>query len=306
MKKTVLALAAALLAHGTAHAETLTVARRDVADVKPVFATVESVKALPARARIGGIVADLSVKEGDTVTQGQRLASIGDAKIVAAIRALEAEAEKARADLARAEDLSRRGVIPRAQLDAARAAANVAESRLKAQQQLIAEGDVLAPSEGRVLRVPVTAGSVVLPGDEIVTIAADEYLLRLRLPERHARFLKAGDAIELAQGEGAMTKGEIRLVYPEIREGRVVADAVVGGLGNYFVGERVSVLIATGTRPAILVPRKYVTTRFGVDYAHLQANEGKTLDIPVQMGAAWGEDVEILSGLKAGDVLVAP
>ena len=101
-----------------------------------------------------------------------------------------------------------------------------------------------------------------------------------------------------------MTKGEIRLVYPEIREGRVVADAVVGGLGNYFVGERVSVLIAMGTRPAILVPRKYVTTRFGVDYARLVRADNTISETPIQTTAGPSADTaEVLSGLRAGDVL---
>ncbi|MGJ5222390.1 efflux RND transporter periplasmic adaptor subunit, partial [Bradyrhizobium oligotrophicum] len=38
----------------TAHAETLTVTPRQVADEKAVFATVESVSVVPARGRIGG------------------------------------------------------------------------------------------------------------------------------------------------------------------------------------------------------------------------------------------------------------
>ena len=40
-----------------------------VADEKAVFATVESISVVPARGRIGGIVVQLNVREGDPVTQ---------------------------------------------------------------------------------------------------------------------------------------------------------------------------------------------------------------------------------------------
>ena len=119
---------------------------------------------------------------------------------------------------------------------------------------------MLAPSAGRVLKVPVTEGSVVLAGESIATIAANEYLLRLELPERHARFIKVGRSgsprrARLRPGREAARRGAHRQVYPELQNGRVVADAEVAGLGSYFVGERVLVWISAGKRTAFVVPR---------------------------------------------------
>lgn len=303
-------LAAVLLAGAAQSADTFTVSESQIADPKAVFATVESVKTVPARARIGGTIAALSVKEGDRVTPGQVIATVGDDKLVAQLRAIEAQAAKAKQDLERAEDLARRGVMPRAQLDAARAANSVAQSQLRAQQQQLAEGEVLAPSDGRILSVPVTAGSVVLPGDPIAVIAAEDYLLRLRLPERHARYLKAGDEVQLAAQGKPATIGRIRLVYPQIENGRIVADAEIDGLGDYFVGERVRVIIASAPRIAFLVPARFVATRFGVDYVRVQ-QAGGAMEAPVQRGdviALQGSDerLELLSGVRAGDILVQP
>jgi hypothetical protein len=72
----------------------------------------------------------------------------------------------------------------------------------------------------------------------------------------------------------------------------------------------VRVAVATGERRAIVVPQVYVTTRFGVDYVSLAGKAGP-LDIPVQRGQAIAvegiiDGVEILSGLKPGDVLQRP
>ena len=99
-----------------------------------------------------------------------------------------------------------------------------------------------------------------------------------------------------------LREGRIRLVYPEMRDGRVVADAEVSGLGDYFVGERTRVFVAAGTRPAIVIPPAYVIRRFGLAFVRLKSGG----DVVVQPGAPAEGGVEILSGLRAGDVLVRP
>ena len=110
-------------------------------------------------------------------------------------------------------------------------------------QQQLNEGQVLAPAGGRVLKKLVAVGSVVLPGDPVAMIAQQNFKLRLRVPERHARFLKAGDKIRVDGaefGDQSPKSGVIDLVYPQIEDGRVIADATVEDLGEYFVGDRLA------------------------------------------------------------------
>jgi RND family efflux transporter MFP subunit len=299
-----------------------------VADEKAVFATVESVSVVPARARIGGTVAALAVREGDHVERGASLATIGDEKLVlqmksldAQIAGLEAQLAQAQSDLSRAENLFAGGTIPRIRLDEARTAANVATNAHRARvaersvlEQQLAEGAVLAPASGRVLKVPVTVGTVVLPGEAIAMVAEQNFVLRLRVPERHARFLKAGDPVRLdgeELGQSEPRFGTIRLVYPQIEDGRVTADAAVEGLGDYFVGERVRVWVSGGEHTTFVIPSALVATRFGIDYVRVLRAGGETLDVPVQRGRErprpdMPDGLEILSGVKAGDRLVSP
>jgi RND family efflux transporter MFP subunit len=307
---------------GAANAETAhLVEARELTDWKAVFATVESVSVVPARARLGGTVASLAIDEGDTVAEGQVLAVIGDEKLVlqtrsadARIAGLVAQREQAETEFARAEELFARGTIPRTRLDDARTALDVASNALAAEQaqrqvltQQRSEGQVLAPKAGRVLAVPLSAGSVVMPGEAVAMIAEAQYVLRLRLPERHAEALVIDSEIRLA--DETERSGRIVTVYPEISAGRVVADARVDGLGSYFVGERVLVRIATGSRRGIVVPRTYLSTRYGVDFVRLLAADGAAADVPVQVGRARAlaeipDGIEILSGLRDGDRLV--
>ncbi|MDA9431604.1 membrane protein [Bradyrhizobium sp. CCBAU 51627] len=308
-------------------AETLVVASQSIADEKAVFATVESISVVPARGRIGGTVAQLKVREGDRVAAGQAIATIGDEKLVlqmksldAQIEALQAQANQAQLDFTRTEGLVERGILPRIKLDEQRTALNVAENGLRAKtaeraviNEQLNQGQVLAPADGRVLKRLITVGSVVLAGDPIVTVAQQHFKLRLRVPERHARFLKAGDKIRIDGAEfvgEAAKSGVIDLVYPQIEEGRVIADATVDGLGEYFVGDRLRVWISGGTRTAFVIPSSYVTTRFGIDYVKLRKGD-VTIEVPVQRGRdlptpALPDGLEILSGIGAGDWLVQP
>ncbi|OIQ68673.1 hypothetical protein GALL_497310 [mine drainage metagenome] len=172
---------------------------------------------------------------------------------------------------------------------------------------------MLAPAGGRVLKKLVAVGSVVLPGDPIAMIAEQDFKLRLRVPERHARFLKAGDKIRVDGAEfGDQTpkSGVIDLVYPQIEDGRVIADATVPGLGEYFVGDRLRVWISGGSRTAFVIPSNYVTTRFGIDYVKIRQAD-RTIDVPVQRGRdlpspEFPNGLEILSGIRPGDQLVQP
>lgn len=291
-----------------------------VDDRKAVIATVEPVRQLVARARIGGTVASLETREGDLVTSGRRLALVTDPKLALQIQALDqrirsqmAQRDKAEIDLGRAQELQKRGVSTKAQLDTAKTALDVAERTLSAMHsdrgvlvQQVAEGEVLSPGGGRVLTVPVSEGRVIMPGETIATLAEDTYILRLQLPERHARYMRAGDTV-LIGSRGAddesvdkMRKGKVRLVYPEIQGGRVIADVVVDDLGDYFVGERTRVYVSTGKRETIVVPASAVYRRTGVNYVDLKDGT----PVVVQPGETRTQGIEILSGLNAGDVVV--
>ncbi|HUA77938.1 MAG TPA: efflux RND transporter periplasmic adaptor subunit [Acetobacteraceae bacterium] len=307
---------------------TFTVQPANVADEKAVFATVESRNVVPARTRIGGTIASLAVKDGDEVKKGQVLAVVADEKLLlqrdsldADIAGLQASLAQAEADFRRAEALVGQGAVSRQQYDRARTALDVAQSALNARiqsraviEQQIAEGQVLAPTDGRVLDVPDTAGTVVLPGDSIATIAEHGFVLRLEVPERSARYLHAGDTVRINGteiGEPSVEFGRITLVYPEIRNGRVEADATAPGLGSYFVGLRVLVWVPTGERPAYIIPEHFIETRFGLDYVRLARAEGSVIAVPIQRGEphptpSMPDGIEVLSGIHSGDTLVQP
>lgn len=314
-----------MVVSGSAFGTDFTVSEQMIQDRKTVFGTVEPVDQTIARTRLAGTVAQLSVDEGDMVEAGALLALVTDPKIAMQLsaddqrlRSLEAEIALAQTEWERSRDLLERGVGTKKRADDAKTALEVVQRRLKAMvsergvlAQRVTEGGVLAPAQGRVLKVHVTPGSVVQPGEVVATIATGTYVLRLHLPERHARSLKEGDSVEVGEGvlaaKGAAARdgtatdrlGIVAKIYPKIIQGRVVADVEVEGLGTYFVGERVRVSVAAGQRRGFVVPPEFVTRRFGLDLAQLKDGP----EVVVQTGARTETGIEILSGLRAGDVL---
>lgn len=297
--------------------------------MKSVFGQVRSRDLLPARARIGGTIVVIAVEEGDQVTGGDVIASVVDAKLAlqldalaARMKALTAQLDNAKTNLARAEELFERGTIPKNRLDENRTQVDVLTNEFNAIEadravivQQSREGAVAAPASGRVLSVPVTEGSVILPGETVATIAGGGYFLRLSLPERHAAGIAEGHDVIVNrrglagdQAASAIT-GRLAKVYPEIEDGRVFADVEVEGLGDFFVGERTLVSIPIGAREILAVPPGAIVARHGLDFVTL-IHDGAATEVAVIPGETFsiaaGPRTEILTGLRVGDTVAVP
>jgi RND family efflux transporter MFP subunit len=297
------------------------VSLQQVTDWKSVYGVIQTRREVPARARLGGTLETLDIVEGETVDAGQVLGRVVDVSLqfqlaanAAQLEALQSQLTNAQSELTRGEELLERGVTTVQRIDGLRTQVEVLQNQIvgveaegRVISQRLSEGDVLAPIAGRVLRVPVAAGAVVMPGEQVAMIGGGGLFLRLAVPERHAPMLSEGDLIEIDTGTGAAT-GRLARIYPQIENGRVLADVEVEGLDARFVDARVLVRLPIGTRDAILVPEEAITHRFGLDY--LSVGETDPREVVVQIGESHDIDgqamIEILAGLAEGDVVVLP
>jgi RND family efflux transporter MFP subunit len=302
--------------------ERLVLREATIPDTKVVAATVQTRDMAEARARIGGTLASLAVREGDSVRRGQLIGRVVDQRLAyetgaasAQVAAAEAEAARARSELTRTEYLYKNGVYAKARLEQVQAAAKAAEGGLAAARaqrgasaELSAQGAVVAPADGRVLKADVPAGSVVSPGQSIATITAGPPVLRIDVPEPNARGLKVGDSVGIFPEDlpGA-SRGTVTQVYPEVTAGRITADVTAPGLAAERVGQRVRVRITVGERKALVVPARFVAHRYGIDYVRVVGRDRSASEVAVQLApTADSGRVEVLSGLGDGDVIVAP
>ena len=305
-----------------ARGERMVVAEGLVDAVKPASAVVASRDIAEARARIPGTLTQLNVREGDMVRQGQVIGVVTDDRVGletaaygAQVAAAEAEAARARADLARIQTLFDKEIYAQARLDQALAASRAADAQVRAARALRsasaetgAQGRILAPASGRVLTADVPVGSVVGGGQSIATITAGPLVLRLELPEAQGRNLRVGQVVTLSGDDlPGVTGGVIAQVYPASTAGRTTADIAVDGLASDRVGQRVVVGVPVGQRRALVLPRRFVATRYGIDFVRTVDRSGRVSEAPVQLGGPVdGDRVEVLSGLNAGDIVLAP
>jgi RND family efflux transporter MFP subunit len=303
--------------------ERLKVVLAQTPDMKAVGAEITTRDQAQALARIAGTLVSLSVRAGDMVIKGQRIGSIVDTRLGyetaaagAQVAAAQAEAARARGDLARVQDLYNHNVYARARLDQSVAMARAADAQVsaaRAQQSASAsvagQGAVLAPASGRVLRADIPAGSVVAPGMSIATVTAGPPVLRLDLPESLADAVHVGSRVTVAQGDlpDGSRQGQVTQVYPAIAGGRVKVDATVPGLTTQLVGRRIGVVIEVGQRRAMVVPRRFISTRYGIDYIDVVTPDRRISAVAVQTAPTGDPDtLEILGGILEGDTLYAP
>lgn len=312
----------AVLAATPAFAGTFEVQPVSTTEWKAVYGRIEARDLAAARARIGGTVVEMLVTEGDPVIQGQKIAVIRDDKLAfqvaavdAQLAALTAQLERAQAELTRGQALIDKGVVTAQRLDQLRTDVDVARNQItaaEAQKSVIvqqeAEGTVLAPLDGRVLTTPVTRNGVVMAGEAVATVGGGGFYLRLAVPERHAAGLEQGAEIRVTTEKGEMS-GRLAKIYPQIENGRVVADVDATGLDTAFVDARVLVELPVGKRAVLLVPASAVSNRFGIDFIRVDTSQG-----PVERAVVTGGQVErdgvamveVVTGLTAGEQVVLP
>jgi len=289
-------------------------------DLKPTPGTLTTRDMADARSRIGGLLVSMAVKEGDMVRAGQVIARVRDDRLGlqtqafdAQVAATAAEAARADAELGRTRDLYANGVYAKARLEAVEAqarSANAALSAARAQRgasaELAGQGAIVAPAAGRVLTADVPVGSVVMPGQSLAQITAGPLVVRIEIPDADAVALKLGQAVVLDPADlgGVAAEGRISQIYPAVNGGQVKADVTAPNLPANLIGRRVRARVAVGERQAVIIPRRYVSTRFGIDYVRRVAKDGSAMDAPVQTAAGPTPDtVEVLSGLHDGDIL---
>jgi RND family efflux transporter MFP subunit len=312
---------------GSARAAEFELKPIQIVDTKAVYGRIESRFVIPARSRIGGTLVELSVSEGSIVTAGQVLARVVDEKLalqVAAaesrIRAANSELANARTEYERVQSLMARGVTTQQRVDQTRTQVDVLINQVaqaSAERSVIlqqaTEGNVLAPAAGRVLAVPARRGAVMLPGEAVATVAGGGVYLRLAIPERHAMSLAPGAAVAIGErGVADISKsrtGRIEKVYPQIENGRVIADVEVADLPDAFVGERVLVRVPIAPRAVLAVLPEAILNRVGLDFVRVRTGSdvrevivitGELVETPD------GARREILTGLKAGDRIITP
>lgn len=291
-----------------------------VTRVLAVNGRIESLYAVDVRSQVGGILADVSVAEGDRVQSGEIAARIDPTAQQAILRqamagldaALVVQAQ-AQATLERTRALGAnvaRTVLEAAETAAKTAAQEVARMTALLDQTQVQLGNftVRAPMTGTVIVLNVDPGQSIDPSTVLMTIAdLGQLIVETDVDEAHATQIRAGmPAVLQLTGETATRGGRVSHVSQRV-------DAATGGLAVRLafddpvtapVGLTVMANIVIDRRDAALtVPRTALVHPDGSP-AVLVVAEGIARLRPVTVIDWPAARLIVTEGLAPGDVLV--
>lgn len=267
-------------------------------------------------------VTALNVDVGQHVRKGQVLLEIDHRTLDSDLRQAQAaldEAEAgvalARINLGRGQGLAKSQLISASALDELRAGLVQAEARLsttRAQRdgvQLRRDfASLRAPDDGVISKRLVQPGQVVSAGSELLRLIRQGRLeWRPELPEAQLASVATGAVASLRDGAGQPVIGKVRAISPGVdtgtRTGTVYVD--LPEPGALKAGAFVEGRIITSSSNALMVPAAAVVMRDGYAYVFTANDKGLVQRLRVRTGAAEGDQVEVLEGLRAGQKIVA-
>lgn len=270
-------------------------------------------------AEIGGVVDQIEFESGQTVAAGAELLRLRPNDDAAKLAQLQASADLANVTLQRDQKQLAAHGVPQATVDSDAANLKVTRAQVTAQQAVMAEKVVRAPFAGRLGVRQVDLGQFIAAGTTIVTLQQlDPMFVDFWLPQQSLGQTAVGQPVEVTADAwpGRIFRGHISSlnskIDPTSRMLQVRAN-VANPDGALLPGMYVDVSIATGTpRSLVTIPATAVAYNPYGSLVYVLHDEkdaqGKVQHVVKQQfvttGAARGDQVSILKGVGANDVVV--
>jgi membrane fusion protein, multidrug efflux system len=149
--------------------------------------------------KVGGVIEQITVREGEHVAQGKKLAWLNKQDVNAALSQAAAARDKAQRDFDRAKKLREQEVISEVQLSNLQTVVQQANAQFSQAQFASQTAEIAAPAKGVVLKRFAQVGEVVAPGQPIVLIGskASGFVMRASLADRQAVHVQLGNRAEV-------------------------------------------------------------------------------------------------------------
>ncbi|GJQ32292.1 MAG: MexH family multidrug efflux RND transporter periplasmic adaptor subunit [Ignavibacteriaceae bacterium] len=277
---------------------------KKLSQVGTVFADKEVAVVSEAPGLIKAVYCDV----GDQVKAGQMLFKVDDELKLANLKLREADLENSRKNLERYEALFKEGSATEAQLDGYRLAFKAAEAQLTIARRQVEDTRIKAPFSGVVTARMVNLGSNVNPGTVVVNLVdVGSLRVKLSITEKDVFMLKTGDKATItsdvfpdktfnAKIKSIGVKGDETHSFP--------IELVMLNNRSLKAGMNVDVEFDKQiNRESIVIPRIAILGSSS-DAVVFVVEKNVSKKRSVTTGMESGTNIEILSGLKAGDLVV--
>ena len=288
--------------------------------VLPAIGSVSAVQGAIVATELGGVVSEIKFENGGVAKKGDVIVKLDASQEEALLRSAEAEAELARTDLERAQDLASQKVVSKAELDAAESKFRRLTAIADQMRSNIRKKTLVAPFDGQLGIRQVNVGQMINAGQQIVPLTSlDPVYVDFALPQQHLSQLTQGLEVRVWSdaAPGREFKGKLTainsMVDPVTRNVSVQAT-----LENHDHALRPGMfgkveVALPEKRAALVIPGSAVSyAPFGDSVFVIEKKKdektGKESEVIrqqfVRVGEARGDFVSITNGLKAGETVV--
>ena len=268
--------------------------------------------------QIGGLVKDIRFKPNQKVAAGEVLVQIDDAVERADLIDAEASVRLGEANLDRSATLRERGFNSQANLDQIEAQLAAARSKLARNRAVIDQKAVKAPFAGTIGIARINPGQYLQPGTVVATLQSlDRMKVDFTVPEQMRDKIAIGQSVRFGTSDAKLDHaGKIIGIDPRIDpQTRLVSVQALlddNGDGAVVPGQFLRVRVDLPAEPNVVtVPQTAVVSSLYGDYVYVVEPKAEAPAVLVvrqtfvKVGRRQGAVVEVLSGIAAGDRVVA-
>jgi membrane fusion protein (multidrug efflux system) len=282
-----------------------------VTDSLTAVGTLLANESVMIRPEIDGRIEAIHFREGQLVRKGDRLVSLDAAEVEAQLASAVAAASLNRSRLKRSEELFQKKFISAQALDEARENLNQTNAREAEIRARLAKTLIRAPFEGVAGLRQVSPGAYARAGQDVARLEGIGTLkLDFRVPETYLRQIRSGQSLTVTVDAyaGESFSGAIYAIEPSVDEATrtVLLRARLPNPGVRLkpgMFARVSLVLAQREN-ALLVPEQAIVPRGDGQFV-FRVVEGRARLTKVETGLRRPGEVEVTSGLEAGQTIVA-
>jgi len=281
----------------------------DLAERLATIGTVRANEEVELVSETSGKISAIHFDEGAAVNKGQLLLKIDDSEIMAERQRAVYRVELARRAEARQQQLLDDGVISSETYDVALGELNVLKAELQLIEAQLLKTEIRAPFGGVIGLRWVSPGSYLSSQTRIASLHdLDPAKIDFSVPERYSGLMRIGEEITFTvEGHEQVFSGTIYAIEPSVdaasRSLRMRARSPNSNgtlLPGTFANVDLAVRSATG---ALTVPAIAVIPELGGKKVYVY-EMGKAVPKTVTTGIRNEREVEITSGLEAGDLVI--
>jgi len=263
--------------------------------------------------KVPGVIARINVDEGDAVRAGQPLASLNLTEYSANVSETDALLKTAEAQLERSKTLFEKGLVAQARLDDAQLAVDRARAARQSTGFNRAQGAIVAPTGGIVLRRTAEPNQNVAPGQAVLMLGEvnSGLIVRAGVSSADASRIKVGDAATVRIGATPERQGKITRIAAKSDAATggfdvEIAVTPIDGLRSGLVAEATIAASGGGELGPIRAPvLALLDARADQGVVYVVDAQNVARRRAVQTAGVAGDTVLIVSGLEAGEKVIS-